>query len=291
MKTDLECTPCVLRQTLSVLRLCQSGEDTAKRVVKKVLKKLENIDYSDSPAFNSNIAYHTACEVTGIRDPYLESKIRDNEAAVEIYPQLKKMVEGAHDPLHTAARIAVAGNVIDLGINLMNGRTVDLDEVVREIKDIPLARDDYRVFLDELQEAEKVLYLADNAGEIVFDRVFIEEISRNGAGVTVSVKSGPIINDATRDDASRVGLDDLVRIIETGNNCIGIDLDNASADFLREFAEADIIISKGQGNFESLDEIKEKKIFFLLKAKCEKIARELGVEYLDVVFIKGRYYQ
>jgi len=109
--------------------------------------------------------------------------------------------------------------------------------------------------------------------------------------VVLSVKSGPIINDATVDDARQAGLDRMGRIIETGNNFIGINLKQASPEFSREFEDADMIISKGQGNFESLDEIKGKKIFFLLKAKCEKIARELGVNYLDVVFMKSKYYQ
>ena len=111
-----------------------------------------------------------------------------------------------------------------------------------------------------------------------------------GKEVVESVKSGPIINDVTLEDVQQIGLDRMVKIIETGNNCIGINFEQASEEFLKEFDSADIIISKGQGNFESLDEIKEKKIFFLLKAKCKKTTRELGVRQLDVVFMKSKHY-
>jgi len=290
LKTDLECIPCVINQTLSVLRLAGSDEYTSRKVVKKVLRKLEDIDYGASPAVNSNIAYHTASEITGIADPYRESKIRDNTAAMEIYPQLKKMVQASKNRLHSAARMAVAGNVIDLGINLMNDKTVDMAEVIDEIKNIPLARDDYDAFYHDLEDSGKILYLADNAGEIVFDRVFIEQMLMMGKTVVLSVKSGPIINDVTRADMRQTGLDSLVMVIETGNNCIGVDLGHASPAFLKEFEDSDMIISKGQGNFESLDEIKGKKVFFLLKAKCKKIARELGVGYLETVFMKSKYY-
>ena len=143
-----------------------------------------------------------------------------------------------------------------------------------------------------LTDAKRILYIADNAGEIVFDRLFISQIVKAGksvgAGCKIRAHNKRCYNRGCK--AGRA-CSDLVEVIETGNNCIGTNFDQASKEFLKEFEMRDIIISKGQGNFESLDEIKSKKIFFLLKAKCEKIARELNVDYLDVVFMKSRYYQ
>jgi damage-control phosphatase, subfamily I len=281
----------MIRQALNTLDISGLGEEKRQEVVRKVLQDLEGIDYNHNPAFNSSPAYHIFSRVTGIEDPYHDLKIDYNRAAMELYPRLEKIVLESKDSLKTAARAAVAGNVIDFGGHLGGKNSFDLEQVIKEISDIPLSIDHFPVFARDLERSEKILYISDNAGEIVFDRLFISRILAEGKEVVLSVKSGPIINDATVDDARQAGLDRMGRIIETGNNFIGINLKQASPEFSREFEDADMIISKGQGNFESLDEIKGKKIFFLLKAKCEKIARELGVNYLDVVFMKSKYYQ
>ncbi len=281
----------MIRQALNTLEISGAGEEKRQEVVRKVLQDLDDIDYDQNPAFNSSPAYHTFSRITGIEDPYHDLKIEYNQAVMELYPRLEKMVLESADSLKTAARTAVAGNVIDFGVHPGGKNAFDLEQVIKEINNIPLSIDHFPVFTRDLQRSEKILYISDNAGEIVFDRLFIGRILSEGKEVVLSVKSSPIINDATIDDARQAGLDRMARIIETGNNFIGINLKQASPEFLEEFEDADIIISKGQGNFESLDEIKGKKIFFLLKAKCEKIASELGVNYLDVVFMKSRYYQ
>lgn len=291
MKTDLECTPCIIRQALNTLKVYGSGDKISGEVIREVLKKLQQIDYDRSPAYNSNMAYHIFSDITGIDDPFHDIKIHYNKEAMKLYPRLAGIAKDSTDRLYTAAKIAIAGNVIDFGAHLSKGKTLDLEDVIKNIGKIPLAHDDFHIFADNLEDAEKILYIADNAGEIVFDRVFINQIIKAGNRVILAVKSGPIINDVTIEDAAQVKLDSLVKIIETGNNCIGINLELASEEFLNEFESADIIISKGQGNYETLDEIKGKKIFFLLKAKCEKIACELRVKYLDIVFKKSKYYK
>lgn len=138
-----------------------------------------------------------------------------------------------------------------------------------------------------MDKATNILYISDNAGELVFDKIFIEELIKQHKNVVLSVKSGPVINDATQEDVKEIGLDSLVKVVETGNDKIGVNFKYISDEFLKEFRKADLIISKGQGNFETLDNIGA-NIFFMLKAKCKKIARELGVNYLDVVVIKRK---
>ena len=291
MKTDLECIPCIIKQVLNALDISGAGEEKRQEVLRKVLQDLDDIDYNQNPALNSSLAYHIFSRVTGIEDPYYDLKIDYNQAVMELYPRLEKMVLESVDRLKTAARAAVAGNVIDFGVHLGGKNSFDLEQAIKDISGLPLSIDHFPVFAHDLERSEKILYISDNSGEIVFDRLFISRILAEGKEVVLTVKSGSIINDATIDDARQAGLDRMARIIETGNNFIGVNLKQASPEFSREFGDADIIISKGQGNFESLDEIKGKKIFFLLKAKCEKIARELGVNYLDIVFMKSRYYQ
>ncbi len=291
MKTDLECIPCIIRQTVNIIKISRVNGETGEEVIREVLKKLEKIDYRKSPAYNSDTGYHTFSKITGIDDPYRDIKKACNRAVIKLYPEFEKIVSDSKDRLYAAAKIAVAGNVIDFGAHITGGETLNFEKVIDEIKKIPLAHNDYRVFEEDLKGADEILYLGDNAGEIVFDRVFINQIIKKEKRVILSVKSGPIINDATMEDVREVRLDSLVKIIETGNNCIGINFQRSSREFKEQFENADIIISKGQGNFESLDEVRGKKIFFLLKAKCQKITRELGVNYMDIVFKKSKYYR
>jgi len=291
LRTDLECIPCILKQTVNIIKLSGVNQATGEKVVREVLEKLGKIDFGKSPAYNSDIGYHSFSNITGIDDPYMDIKKDCNRSVIKLYPELEKIVSDSGDRLYAAAKIAVAGNVIDFGAHITAGETLNFEKVIDEIVKIPLAHDDYRIFEEDLKGSDEILYLGDNAGEIVFDRVFINQIIKMEKRVILSVKSAPIINDATVEDAKEVRLDSLVKIIETGNNCIGINFQRSSREFKEQFESADIIISKGQGNFESLDEVRDKKIFFLLKAKCKKIARELGVNYMDIVFKKSKYYK
>lgn len=284
MKTDLKCMPCIVRQAFSALEIAGADEKQSMETLRELFKILADIDFDDTPAANANDVYKIVARITGIKDPYKDVKRKYNAAALKLYPKLEEIVEEADDGLHAAAKIAVAGNVIDYGIHIIEGRKVDLDSVIEEVKSIPLAIDDFAQFADDLKKTDKILYIADNSGEIVFDKVFISELTGMGKKVMLAVKSGPILNDATMEDAKEAGLDNIAQTIETGCDCIGVDFGTCSEEFLKEFESAGIIISKGQGNVESLDGVKGKKIYFLLKAKCEIMARELGVDYLDIVF-------
>jgi len=177
-------------------------------------------------------------------------------------------------------RLAATGNVIDLGI----GVAFDIEREVEKALETPFAVDDFAKFEEDLKRARKLLYIGDNAGEIVFDKVLIEEIHKVGDyQVIFVVRGGPCINDALREDAEEVGMDEVAKVIDTGSDGIGIPWKEVSEEFREAFLEADLRISKGQGNFETLNGRPE-PIYFVLKAKCEAVARELGVRYGDVVF-------
>jgi uncharacterized protein with ATP-grasp and redox domains len=287
VKTYLECVPCIIKQAINTLRISGSSDETGRKVIAEVLRRVKNIDYGLSPAANSDIAYIVFSEVTGIKDPYYDLKRKYNRLALDIYPELEKLVSTSKDRLYMAVKAAIAGNIIDFGIDIKKAINVDLKKIIRELPRMRLAVDDYDSFKELLKHSINILYITDNAGEIVFDKIFIKELVRLGKKVVLTVKSGPIINDAIIEDAAEAKLDCLARVIETGNNNIGINLDNSSNIFLEEFKKADIIIAKGQGNFETLDEVNA-DIFFLLRAKCESIARELGVGYMDIVFAEGK---
>jgi len=287
VKTYLGCVPCIVRQAINTLNVSGCSDKTSRKVISEVLQRLKNIDYGLSPAANSDIAYIVFREITGIKDPYCDLKRKYNRLALDVYPELEKVVNASKDRLYMAVKAAVVGNIIDFGIDIKKESTLDLKKIIRDLPKIPLAVDDYDRFKELLKHSINILYITDNAGEIVFDKIFIKELVRMGKNVVCTVKSGPIINDATMEDVVEVKFDDLAKVIETGNNNIGININDSSDAFLEEFEKADLIIAKGQGNFETLDEISA-DIFFLLRAKCENIARELGVNYLDIVFAERK---
>lgn len=287
MKTYLECVPCIIKQAINTLRISGCSDKTGGKVLTEVLKRLKNIDYNLSPAANSDVAYVVFREMTGIKDPYYGLKRKYNRLALDVYPELEKSVNASKDRLYMAAKAAIVGNIIDFGIDMKKAITLDLKNIIRDLPQMNLAVDDYDKFKELLKHSINILYISDNAGEIVFDKIFIKELVRLNKKVVLTVKSDPIINDATMEDAAEVNFNGLARVIGTGNNNIGINLNNPSSVFLEEFKKADLIVAKGQGNFETLDGVSA-DIFFLLKAKCESIARELGVRHLDIVFAESK---
>jgi uncharacterized protein with ATP-grasp and redox domains len=226
------------------------------------------------PAFYREV-YKLVSSAAAEHDPFEQIKRQNTEAALEIYPHLKEMVAEAAEPLKTAALIAIAGNIIDHGIN----QSFDIDQELRKTMTAKPRIMDYTKFKNSVKSAEHVLYLGDNAGETVYDRVLIETID---IPTTFSVRPQPIINDATMDDALQAGLDRVATLISTGSDMPGILLEEASPEFLAIFNHADMVISKGMGNFETLSDV-ERPIFFLLKAKCGLLAENVGVEVGDSV--------
>jgi hypothetical protein len=217
-------------------------------------------------------------ENTGTKDPFLSYKRRYNNQALQIYSDLKQWIEISGDPFLLSLRLAIAGNIIDF----VAKPKFDLKQTVQESLQCDLSEFDYSTLLRALKTADKILYLGDNAGEIVFDKLVIEHFKRTGKKITLAVRSGPILNDATMEDVHFIGLNKIVDVITTGSNLPGVVLKECSSQFNSRFKEADLIISKGQGNFEGLcDEVAP--IFFFLKAKCAPIAKELDTHVGAVV--------
>jgi uncharacterized protein with ATP-grasp and redox domains len=211
-------------------------------------------------------------EMTGIDDPYRAQKDQHNRLALQLLPGLRKQVEASDDPLMTAAHLAIAGNIIDLGAK-SGLREDEIHEAIQKTASEPL-QGDVESFRQEVKSAGRILYLADNCGEIVFDTLLIEQLGPER--VTVAVRGRPIINDATLDDARTAGLDRMVPIIGNGSDAPGTLLDDCSDEFREQFEQAGLILSKGQGNFETLSDC-QKNIFFLFKVKCPVVAEAAGL--------------
>jgi uncharacterized protein with ATP-grasp and redox domains len=275
MRTYLDCFPCFLKQALRAARIATDDEIKIKRVLDEVGMMLRDIPLDSTPPQSGRLIYRKVSEVTGGSDPYREIKKESTQKALSLYPFLKSRVEKSSDRLLTAIRIAIVGNVIDFGAY----GNFDLSREVAEIFKKDFAVCDYDKFKHGLDKTREILYIGDNAGECVFDRILIEEIKKP---VTYVVRDAPIINDATYEDAVQAGIDSVATIISSGTDAPGAILETCSAGFMKMYHNSDFIISKGQGNYEALSN-EMGSIFFLLKVKCQVIANDIGVDEGDIV--------
>jgi len=273
----------MFKQAVDTTRIITSDRAVRERVLRELAHRMDTVSLDKPPAISSRIVYDIITEITGEKDPYREKKKITNREALQLLPDLEKTVLASSDPLRAAVHLAVAGNVIDFGA----GHSFDIKKDIGEIMKKPFTIDDIEKFERDLSPGKTLLYMGDNSGEIVLDTLMVKEILKRGTDVIFVVKSGPIINDATMEDAEAAGLTSLVKVIETGSDDMGINWERCSEELRSRFEKADIIISKGQANFETLSERKE-NIYFLLKAKCSSIAEELGVKPMDMVFLKNK---
>lgn len=276
MRTYPECIPCQVSFALTTAKKATESEELVGELVLEALGIVLAHGLDHPPPLVAREIGRRVRERTGVEDPYKEDKRRHNRLALELYPQLKERVRGAPDPLREALLLAAGGNVID---SIAMGE-VDPSEVIPSLFGGEFALDHYGALRDLLPRARRLLLIGDNAGEIVMDRILVEELLRLYPHLQVSyaVRGGPIINDATMEDALEVGMDRLCRLVSTGDDTPGVILDLCSEAFVGDFTEADLVIAKGQGNFETLEGRGDPRVFFLLRAKCPTIGRHLEVE-------------
>lgn len=280
MKTYLDCIPCFFRQGLEAARMATKDEEKQRKVLDEIAKELPKISLNSTPPEMGEKIHRIVRQITGSSDPYKKVKDKSNKIALGLYPQFKKKARKANDPLLMGIRMAIAGNIIDFGINNTH---IDIKQETEKVLKQDFAIFNYAQFKKALDSTEEILYIADNSAEVVFDRVLIEVIvEESNKKVTYVVREKPIINDATREDALFCGIDKVAQIISSGSDGPGTFLSSAKDEFLTYFNRADLIISKGQGNYETLSG-EDRPIFFLLKAKCPVTARDLGCKEGDIV--------
>jgi len=283
MRIFLDCIPCFVRQALDSARLATDDEQIHEKVVREVLRLAADLDMSQSPPVIGQQIHRLIRKLIGNTDPYRELKQRFNRLALELCAELEERLRTSEDPMETAVRLAIAGNIIDLGVKTSIAES-DIERIINDSLTADFDRRQIEEFRNAVSRAEKIFYLADNAGEIVFDRLLIEQLPAEK--VTVVVKGSPVINDATMEDAEFAGLTEMVEVIDNGSDAPGTILETCSQIFRNRFEEADLIIAKGQGNYETLSNV-DKDIFFVLKAKCPVIARDLGCEVGEMIFRKS----
>ena len=278
MKSCLDCIPCFFDQALRIGRMATNDEKKIKELLDEVGMMLKNIPLESTPPETGRLIQRKIREIIGNTDPYKDIKRENIQKSLRLYPRLKREVEKSNDRLLTAIRIAIAGNVIDLAPNKSFNVEEDLDEILR--KDFAIC--DYGKFRQLLDKTDDILYIGDNAGESVFDKVLIEEMRKP---VTYVVRGIPVINDVTYQDAIEAGIHKVASILSSGTDAAGTVLETCSVEFREVYGKSRFTVSKGQGNYEALSE-ENRPIFFLLKAKCRVIADDIGVNEDDIV-LKG----
>lgn len=275
MKTFLDCIPCFMGQALRAGRAATTDESILKELLDRAGCRISDIPLDLTPPEIAMMIYEDVREITGVDDPFSGAKKRHIQEALGLYPAMKERVGNSPDPLRTAVGIAIAGNVIDLG----TGRDFDIEKDIEAVLNRRFAIDHMEEFRERLSAAETVLYLGDNAGESVFDRLLIETMDKP---VTYAVRSRAVINDVTLEDALASGLGEAARIVSSGSPAPGVVPRLCSPSFMELFDDSPMIISKGQGNYEGLSGTTG-PVFFLLKAKCPVIARDIGVNENDLI--------
>jgi len=279
MKFTPECYPCIVRQAATAVKLAGVDTETQYQALNQVLHSLASSDHQLSPSDIAGETNRIIREVTGVDDFYLEKKKASHELAMSYLDQLRSLVSQGSCQLEQALKVGAAGNIIDV----VHVGEYDLwEEVVTTVKG-ELLGGGLPAFKERLATASFILYLADNVGETVFDRVLIEILP---LPVIYSVKSGPILNDATREDAIAAGIDQVAEIVENGTRSPGTVLNQASAEFLELIDKAELVLSKGQANYETLDDLGD-KIFFLMRVKCPVLSQSVNAPVGSLLFKQG----
>ncbi len=277
---DPRCLTCFHRSYKRLFNKYDVSELKQKEFMNQFESVVKNSDDLSSPEIQRELNAGF-CSIIGVKDPFFEEKKKSNEQAMEIFNRWKPIVFSEPDSFKTTLRLAIAGNIMDYGAS----DYFDIDSVIIKVLHANFAIDNSCLLKEKIDSAKNILYLGDNAGEIVFDRLFIE--TNMSDKVTYVVKGGPVLNDVTIDDAREVGMYNTAKVITNGYNAPSTILDKSSKKFLDYYKSADLIISKGQGNLEGLINENDERIFFLLMVKCDVIAELLGVNKESFVVVNG----
>jgi len=281
MKIETECLECIFNQSSRVSKFLKVTSTQAKHISQIAKHHIKQFDYTSTPVHNATPMYEEIAQYLEVDDIYADIKNEASKKASNFIYTCKEKINQSEDKLRAAIKTAIAGNVIDLAAEIM----FDLDEEIQKIFTTDFAIDDFEKLKHTLSQTKNIVYLADNAGEEIFDKICIEAIKKIYPDVKVYyfVRGKPIINDLTITHAKKSGLDEVSVLVDSGVPTPGYTQEFASKEATELFKSADCIISKGMGNYECLGEEKNLPIYFLLKVKCQVVARSIGANIGDIV--------
>lgn len=284
IKSNYECGACILRQVKEAIDLSCSDENLKLDLMQNcIIHMAENFKDSQPNELATEVNQYIK-EKTKCSDAYFKQKEISDEIALSLIPKVKEILK-TNNCLESYVKVSIVGNILDFGAYNVN---TDFKGLIDSNLNKNLSINDVDEFEEALNHHDEVLYLVDNAGEIVFDKLLIEKIKEYDVNVIVAVKSGPIVNDACMKEAIDAGLDELSQIVTLGCDSGGIVEKMFSDDFRKLFDESKFIISKGMANYEGLTEmdLNGKDVFALLCSKCNPISKNLSVDIGSFVLKK-----
>jgi len=283
MKAELECLPCLVRQAVESVIISSHDSLLQKKIMRRCFAFMSETDLERTPPEIARGVAQIVRGMTGVEDPYKAIKSAHTNMALKMVPEMESIISQSDNPFLSALKLAISGNIIDLGAR-ERVSDADITSILDEAMSMPLRGADPGQFKLEIEKADSILYLADNAGETVFDWKFIEQFPPGK--ITVAVRGAPAINDATLEDARNAGLDRVATLIENGSGIPATVLSDCSPEFRHIFESVDLVISKGQGNYESLSS-SDYNIYFLFRVKCDLVAHHSGFPVGSLVVLKS----
>ncbi len=287
MKIKLDCLPCYVNQALEASGYANMSEEDRWKTVKTVCDELSKVDRSKPSAEIGQKVHKIVRDISSVEDPYAEQKEKSNEKALEYFDEFQKEVEHSDEPLNRAARLAAAGNAVDFGPR----RDFDVESELKRGLREEFRLNHWSMFLDKLSSAEDILYFTDNSGEIIYDRLFIEHLMSSYpiANLDLVVKDGPFLNDVTREDAEELGFENMDRIaLKSVDNGDGGNKPRLWSDEVEKWIDRhDLVIAKGQANYEGLSGYSKENLFFLLVVKCHLVEKEIGAALGEKVLLNA----
>ncbi|MCD6223845.1 MAG: DUF89 family protein [Deltaproteobacteria bacterium] len=291
MKAKAECILCFINQAIRAANIIGESEEKKMEVVRTVIKYLSNLKNFDvPPPIISEGVYENIKKILNNNDPYKKVKQHFTEVAFSYLTQLEKLLKESKNPIDTAIRLSLAGNVVDFGSQM---EKFDVDDAINTSLSIKITLNDSKIFMKELEKAKNLFFVADNAGEIVFDKLLLQAIKEIYPKINIKIvaRKAPIINDVTTDEVKTINMQEIGEILSSGAAIPGLDVSRCDKRCKQAFYDADIIISKGQGNFEILSELNDNRLYFLFIVKCSVIAHYMNLPLLSRIFSKKKEWQ
>jgi uncharacterized protein with ATP-grasp and redox domains len=280
LKATADCIPCIENYVLRTAKHVSEDDWLQRKVLLETMDVLRNTSYDRTPSEICHDVLKTAHRMLGVTDPYKDLKKELNKLAAPVAARAEKIIQESEDPLHASLLFAAAANTLDVGVLTHMSPEKILDMAQNSSFDI----DNYEQLKDDIEGAKSVFYILDNAGELAFDKLVIQQLLDKD--VTCVVRRTPVLNDATAEDAQEISLSKLCSVIDPGADLLGLPLDLCSSEFKEAFGNADVIIAKGMANFETLENASPKSVYFLLVAKCQVVAGMLGAKVGDMILLK-----
>jgi damage-control phosphatase, subfamily I len=275
LKLHVECIPCYIRQVLDAAKLVTDDQKILENIIRTSLKAAYEFDPDIVGLISQSKIQNAVKHLMPEKDPYKSIKKKFNEICMGMEDQINILIINSNDKFEASLRIALAGNIIDFGPKQHLSQKIIMNAIKKSLVQ-KLDKNNVLLLKSNINKCRKILFIGDNAGEIVFDKIFIENLPKNK--ITYAVRGGPALNDSTIEDAKMVSMTGTVKVITTGLAMPAAILPLCSKEFLDEYNRADLIIAKGQGNYEALSD-ENQNIFFLLKIKCPVISENFNGKY------------